>query len=425
VRIWYARSMWLALLALSGCSGVLGTADRPDVVMIVLDTVRADSFALYGGRVEAPAITSLAREGVVFERAFSHFTMTPESHWVMLSGLLPEPHLSLQVHLPWSGPLLTDRLRAEGWKTGAFVGGITMTDAVVHLRDRFDHYDEDWVFTPDGHRPASRTLAAAQAWRAAQTGPTFTLVHLFDAHAPYTPARRRFGEGRDSGAMPNLARLRAAPTDAGVQAMRDLYDSEIAELDDALAPFLATLAPDTIVLLTADHGESFRAAPLFEHSTVLQDEVLHVPLVIRAPGVAPGRVSTMVGLADVTPTLLTLVGLPVPDGLDGAAILPATPTRERHYARAYAPVNAPRGFAVRTPTWKAILHPSGEWSAYDLSADPAETTPLPLPSPLATAWDDYQAAVADTPAPAAPQRAAPTAPRHVNEALEALGYQER
>ena len=133
----------------------------PDILWMVLDTVSAEHLALYGGRVSMPHLERLASESIVFTQAYSHFPMTPEEHWVMLTGLLPEPHLMLQRGSPWMGKTLPEVLQQKGWATAAFVSGLTMTNNIVHLKKSFSYYDENWDFQKQDCRPSALTVAAA------------------------------------------------------------------------------------------------------------------------------------------------------------------------------------------------------------------------------------------------------------------------
>jgi choline-sulfatase len=377
-------ALGLAALLLAACSRGAGPGTPRNLVLITLDTVRADHLGCYGDvAAETPALDRLAREGVRFAQASSAVPLTLPSHSSILSGLVP-PHHGLRNNgagvFPEGTATLATVLQAQGWRTGAFVGAFVL-DHRFGLARGFDVYDDDIERDPsvgeslEAERPGSVVMDRALAWLngAHETGgetkgparPFFLWVHLYDAHAPYTPP------------SPWRERHPGRP-----------YDGEIAAVDAQVGRLMAELerrglAAGTVVAVAADHGEGLGEHGELTHGLLLYEPTLRVPLLVRAPGVAAGQVvETPVSLVDVAPTLAGLLGtrLPAPaagrlDGNDLSAALRAG--REPAPADLYAETQYPAVFgwsplaALRRRNLKYIAAPRPE--LYDLARDPGET----------------------------------------------------
>ena len=359
---------------------------RPlSVLLVTLDTVRADHIGAYGDKTaETPALDQLARVSLRFDHAVSAVPLTLPSHATILSGLTP-PHHGLRNNaagrFPSDRETLATRLSAAGFATGAFVGSFVL-DHRFGLARGFDVYDDEIERDPastdsgalEAERSGSVVVDRALAWleQSAKTDanrPFFAWVHLYDAHAPYTP--------------PEPYRTRHADA---------LYDGEIAFVDAQVARLLAflqenRLADSTIVAVAADHGEGLGDHGEQTHGVLLYEPTLRVPLLLRAPGLPGGRViETPVGLADLAPTLLGLLGVK-PDGakpadaMDGRNLSAALRQgAEPAEAELYAETEYPRLFgwsglyALRRGKLKYIAAPRAEM--YDLSRDPSEAANL-------------------------------------------------
>lgn len=282
-------------------------AGARSILWISLDTVSAPHLSLYGGGAQTPTLETVAREGRLYTRAYTHFVETAVSHWTMLSGVWPEVHGNIPGNggSLYQGPSGPEIARQNGYATAAFIGGITLEKGASGLDRGFDVYDDDRVRELET-RPAPQVVERATAWWSAQAGPAFMFVHLFDAHFPYTPADPRRYDPDYTGTVDGTDRTLHAHRDAGTPLpardlahVQALYEAEITEMDAALAPLLAATGPDTVVVVTADHGESFGHGYYFNHRASLHDETLHVPLVIRAPGLEVGRDDRFAGLVDV------------------------------------------------------------------------------------------------------------------------------
>lgn len=321
--------VFLSLALAAGCDD--GAARTPrSVLLVTLDTTRADVLAGDAeSRALAPRIAALAEGGVRFPRAYSVAPLTLPAHASLLTGLLPPRH-GLRDNglaaLPQSATTLAELLRARGFDTAAFVSSVVLARA-FGLDQGFERYDQPELAAREvGHaqseRPARATAAAAAAWLAARDDerPFFLWTHFYDAHVPYLPAPE------------HLARAHG-----------DAYRGEVAALDDALGALLdalarAGLADETLVVLTADHGESLGEHGEPTHGALCYEAALRVPLVFRFPGAppAPGPVR-LASLVDLTPTVLALLGAPVPAGLDGLALFdPGAPRERGVYFESYA-----------------------------------------------------------------------------------------
>lgn len=403
------------------------------VVLISLDTVSAPHLALYGGPAETPALARVAEQGRRYADAITHFPQTCLSHWTMMTGVMPELHGNAPAHAGsvWSGPTLAELAQRAGRPTAAVIGGVTLQDRACGLSRGFDRYDDRFAVDPaDMRRPAAEVTAAAlQALASFGDRPGLLFVHYFDAHFPYTPPPP-WDERYD----PDYAGT-ITGTDAALRAWRDgedpppvrerdhvaaLYQGELSALDRNLAPLLAAVPEDAVLVVTSDHGESFLHAPWFNHRGALWEDVLRVPLILRAPGISAGSVeSAQVGLIDLAPTVLALAGLPTDTRMQGRDLSAGPP--ERALWSTTDPWLGPQQLTLRTGLQGTKLRhlPGGGAERYELAADPEERSPTALPDAAPT---DYHALVAGL---LAHQVEAP-APRGVDQEeaarLEQLGY---
>ncbi len=286
---------------------------RPNVLLVTIDTLRADRLGCYGrSAAKTPWIDRLAREGVRFERCYASAPLTRPSHATILTGLEPFHHGvrdNLSMALPEGLPTLAALLGGEGWTSAAIVASDPLVRA-SGLDRGFGAYDDDLDATaprPEGHfrertadQVADRALGFLEG--AGRRGPFFLWAHFFDPHAEYSPP----------------AEYRRAGTP---------YDGEIAFVDAQLGRILAALEEsgrldDTIVVVTADHGEGLGDHGEATHGYFLYDSTLRVPLVVRwASGLEPGTsVADPVRLVDVCPTILDLAGVEGPPDQDGLSL---------------------------------------------------------------------------------------------------------
>ncbi len=305
------RRAWMAggLLAVLGCGPVpesdesVHQPERPSIVLISIDTLRSDRLPCYGYETgETPAIDELCREGVVFERAYSHVPLTLPSHASIFTGLLPPDHGvrdNLGYRLEAEGlPNLAGMLREAGYATGAAVSAFVLRSA-AGLDAGFDFYDDGAARRAGPglgglQRPGSETLAAALGWLETAPRPFFLFLHLFEPHAPYEPSYDGEVSAADQVVGDLVARLREM----------DLYDN-------------------ALVILLSDHGEGLNDHGEQEHGLFLYREALQVPLVVKLPeGRCAGcSAAPPVQLIDVAPTVADVLGLEPSPRWQGTSLL--------------------------------------------------------------------------------------------------------
>ncbi len=335
----------LASTLLSGCD--VRPASRPDVLLITVDTLRADFVHAYGfSREITPNMDALAARGVLFETAIAASTATVPAHAAIMTSRYVREHSvgSLNGATRLAGvTTLAESFRTAGYDTAAFVSNVVLK-ARTGLDQGFDVYD-DVLPSAEANRgiyferTADDTAGRALAWLAQpRDRPFFLWVHLQDPHGPYTPPSDwadavdevplrtdrelpvlRVNRGR--GGIPGyqaLDGIRRAPRYAG------LYAGEIAFTDHWVGELLAAVdGEDVVIALTADHGESLdEDGFFFQHGHTTTPEQARVPLILAAPGIAPRRTSGVASHVDIAPTLLALAGLPELEAPSGISLVP-------------------------------------------------------------------------------------------------------
>lgn len=287
-----------------------------NVILISIDTLRPDHLGCYGyDQPTSPNIDAFARRGVRFEHAISSSGWTVPAHMTMLTGLDPLAHGVGGYPQPGKqrpqGDTLAQILARNGFVSGAFTGG-------GYLLPRFGFNIGFDQYKSKG-RHFSHNIRNAREWLNENKDKRFFLfLHGYDVHKPYTPspenARRFAGDYNGNFSVLDLAPENPRPSDADLKFAISQYDGEIRDVDDLLGPLFAEweqsgLLEDTLVVITADHGDEFYEHGQVYHSHSLYDELLHVPLIIAGPGVEPGVYPKQVGLIDLTPTILSALGL--------------------------------------------------------------------------------------------------------------------
>ncbi len=302
------------LLLLGGC-----TDDRPNVFLITLDTTRADHLGCYGNAdIETPSFDALAAAGIRYDSAFTPVPITLPAHTSILTGTYPVYHgvrENAGFYVPSSARTLAEILLEEGYDTAAFVGAFPL-DSQTGIDQGFEVYDDNYPSSLDktthpqlrrffDERPAADVSRAALAWldRRQGDGPFFLWTHYFDPHQPLLPP------------SPYRERYPDSP-----------YDAEIASTDEAVGRILARLERDgeldnTLVILTADHGEGLGEHGEATHALLLYSSTLRVPLILRGPGLDAGTtVSAPVSTVDIFPTVLQQLGLEIAPEVQGQAL---------------------------------------------------------------------------------------------------------
>jgi arylsulfatase A-like enzyme/Flp pilus assembly protein TadD len=400
------------------------SAPRPNILLITIDTTRADHVGAYGDAMaRTPVFDRLASEGVLFERAVSVAPITLPAHVSLLTGRYPFSHgvrNNGNFRVADDVPTLATALHDRGYRTAAFVSAFVL-DRRSGLSRGFDEYDDRFdaggALKADDEieRRGDRTGQLAEDWVAMQAGdtagsrpPFFVWLHLYDPHDPYTPP------------APFAEMFRSHP-----------YDGEIA-FDDAVVGSVVDrlkrlgVLSTTIIAVVGDHGESLNEHGEVTHAIFVYESVLRVPMVVWWPGLlGPARVAPPVRGIDLTPTLLDLAGLPPLVGAQGQSLLPLARGGRQGPAAAYSESYFPLFFmnwaplrAIQDDRWKFIDAPAPE--LYDLATDPHERSNLAAREPArAAALRRALDSVSGT-GPGAMATAIPD--RDAMEKLAALGY---
>lgn len=325
-------------------------APGPSVVLITVDTLRADHLGAYGLPLAAsPRIDALAAQGVLFERAIAGSSATAPSHAAILTSRYSREHSigfrNGDTRLA-DVPTLAALFRDAGYATAAFVSNVVLRRG-RGFETGFDVFDDDTPAREQNRsvreRTAAETAKAALAWLAARREQPFLLwVHYQDPHGPYAPPPEFRGRFQLAG-RPARPPLPVLADDSGIGgipayqvlgdlrspgAYQDRYIDEISYADGSIGELVAAAdraagARGAVVLLTADHGESFGEEDQYFVHRLTTPDIAHVPLILRAPGLAPRRVRDLVHHVDVLPTLLELCGITAPGAVSGIALGPA------------------------------------------------------------------------------------------------------
>ncbi len=395
-------------------------ATRGDVVLITIDTLRADAPGFAGNRrSQTPVLDRLAGQGRVFTNTHAHNVVTLPSHTNILTGLYPFQHGvrdNSGFWLPATVPTLATVLHGAGYATGAFVGAFPL-DSQFGLNHGFDVYDDHY---PKGsndteflmaERRGDDVVRLALAWwqRQPKGKPRFLWVHLYDPHAPYAPPE------------PFASRFKDNP-----------YLGEVAAADSYLAPLLGpfldgkekpALVP-ALVIVTADHGESLGEHGEQSHGLFAYEATLKVPLVVWGRGITPGKDARAARHVDIFPTILQAAGIdpPAPRGLrrPGRSLLapPSSDNSDSYFEALSATLNrgwAPlRGLLRNGTKWISLPLPE----VYALPKDPGERTNL-IDQQRPAARDVFAALPKESAWP--PRREAATRPEE-EARLASLGY---
>ncbi|MBA2564689.1 MAG: sulfatase-like hydrolase/transferase [Gemmatimonadetes bacterium] len=449
---WRSARAWQAERSLPAA-----TSDAPNVLLLVLDTVRAQSMGLYGyARPTTPSLDRWAREGVVFEQAISTAPWTPPSHASLFTGRYPH-----ELFAKWDAPLgrgvptLAEALRDRGYRTAGFVANIEYAGYEQGLDRGFLHWEDYRVSAAElvlssslaqtmansrglrwlldawdilGRKDGGDVNRAFLDWVGDGDGdrPFFAFLNYYEAHEPYLPPApydTLFGspEPRKNWKMVHWKHqakrvAKRKMSAAEVRAERDAYDGAIAALDAHLGALFRQLsagdgegARKTVVILTADHGEQFGEHGWFTHANTLYRQVLHVPLVIHFPSRAPAgfRVREAVSLRDVPATIMDLAGVegaPFPGASlarawkSGAAALTADTLLSEFAGQPAStlPRNSRKLMkSVHAGTLHYIRNGDGTEEVYDYRRDPLEETKLPAKGAAASTLEPLRAWLRD------------------------------
>ena len=402
--------------------------DKPNVVLITLDTTRADHLGCYGAtQARTPNLDALARSGVLFAQAAATAPLTQPAHSSIMTGMYPTHH-GVRVNgssaLSGEQKTLAEALAERGYATGAFIGAFVL-DGRWGLNQGFQVYDDKFDLEKHKHldlasvqRPADQVVDAALGWLEKHgQGPFFAWIHLYDAHSPYEPPE------------PFLSQY--AP--GGLAA---LYDGEIAFADQQVGRLLSWLRAKgldkkSVVVVIGDHGESLGRHGEGTHGYFVYDDTLRVPFMVATPfaELRGRRIDAQVSAVDVFPSVLELSGIAAGAPVHGRSLVPLMLHPGSEPARyAYAESMTPSlqfGWSslqfLRSPQYKLIKAPRPE--LYDLASDPGETTNVYDRRPAVAR--DLMAKldrVIDETSKGAPAPEAANLDKDTAERLAALGY---
>jgi arylsulfatase A-like enzyme/predicted Zn-dependent protease len=364
----------LAAAGVAACRRGTGVSPGAPVFLVSVDTLRADHLPLYGyTAVDTPSLDRLAKDAIVFDNAVSHVPLTLPSHASLFTGLLPFQHGvrdNLGYRLGKSHETLATFLKKNGYATGAAVSAIVL-DRGSGIAEGFDFYEDSIESRQTAEaigrvqRPGDQTEKLLEGWieKQAAGARLFAFLHIYEPHAPYEPPE------------PFRARYAARP-----------YDGEIATADMIVGRFLdflkkKNLYDPALVIFLSDHGEGLGDHGEDEHGLLLYRESIWVPLIVKLPGAALAgkRVSRPAEIADVFPTVATVVGRSAPPGLAGQSLLALARSGENR--RVYSETLYPRfhfGWsdlaALTDDRYQYIEAPRPE--LYDWKEDPREKKDL-------------------------------------------------
>ncbi len=393
---------------------------RLNVLLITLDTLRADRTSCYDpAHVQTPNIDALARRGTLFTRAYAHAPMTLPSHASIMLGTTPAHHgvhdngyfIVRPEHLT-----LAEILKSSGYQTAAFVSANPL-DSRFGLAQGFETYNDD--FMPAGSRKLTKaeqradvTVGKALDWlKRTSSKEWFLWLHLYDPHTPYDPPE------------PFKTRYQDRP-----------YEGEVAFVDSSLGKIFDALEKDgtdtqTLIILTADHGESLGEHGEATHGFLAYDTTLRVPMIIFAPGTKPVRSSELACHADLVPTVCDLVGIKAPEGLQGLSLRPAMDGKSLPTRRIYFESLAPY-FAMG---WAPIVGYLEKWEKfidspvseiYNLHDDPGEKGNLAAQTELGLYRSNLGQLIEEL-SPVRPLDARGRINSELKKKLESLGYLTR
>jgi arylsulfatase A-like enzyme/Tfp pilus assembly protein PilF len=403
--------------------------EHPNVLLVTLDTTRADHLGSYGDPdARTPVTDALARDGVLFAQAATPAPLTLPAHSSIMTGLYPTYHgvrLNGTTALGQHQTTMAEVFSRAGYQTGAFIGAFVL-DGRWGLNQGFATYDDRFDMKKFKHldlaavqRPANEVVDDALSWLEGHKGkPFFAWLHLYDAHSPYEPPEPFLSEFRRRG-LPGL------------------YDGEIAFADQQIGRCISWLRQSgldeqTIVVVVGDHGEGLGSHGEGTHGYFVYDYAVHVPFIVATPfddlhGV---RVEPQVSLVDVLPTVLALAGVAAPQRLQGRSLVPLMfhPSAEQADAYAYSESMSPSlqyGWSalhgLRSSRYKFIEAPRPE--LYDLQADPQEAANIigQEPALARRMGDALRRLIADT-SRGAPAPEAANLDEETLRRLASLGY---
>lgn len=363
--------------------------DRPNILLISLDTVRADGMS----PELMPRLTAFIKRCVSFNRAISQAPVTETAHHSIFTGQYVSKHGGNgRKRISETIPTITTILAKNGYRTAAFTDGV-LVSAVLGFAYGFERYWEYLGQLKDKHHlPVNLLMARSWIEDVHTTAPWFMFLHTYQAHAPYLDRSRQppymvgVTPSTEKEAYEKFITLIDSPQEIEDEPLIDLartaYESELRYLDSQIGAFLDSLEAGglldrTVVVLLSDHGEGFAEHGLVGHNNSLYQELLHIPLYIRFPGDRWGgtEISTVVQTVDILPTLLDHAGIEHPDDIDGRSLLSLCDGSKSSNTPAFSEFFT--SYAVTHWPYKLVVSRRGDGvSLFDLVKDPGEQTDI-------------------------------------------------
>ncbi len=404
----------LFALALGSCSETGQSPKQPrNLILISIDTLCADHLGSYGyERPTSPTIDAIAAEGLLFEDVSTPSPWTLPSHASMLTGLYPNRHgvKSHTQRLPGRVKTIAEMFKAHGYDTAGFVNSHNLSTR-YGLDRGFGYFD--YIKEDAGQTEPSLVGTRAMQWlKRGKEKPFFLFLHYYDVHSDYT-SRPQYEDkfthpysGKADGTTSQLVSVRqgeGALDQTDAEHLIDLYDAGIRQMDDGIKQLVQFLKDNQIydnslLVITSDHGEEFLEHGGVLHGRTHYQEVMKIPWIMHGPSIPAGhRVRQMASLVDLMPTLLGLMGIAAPDGLDGMDLRPAWQQPgvplDRQFIFAEADHNNTVDGKMIIDIKRAVRHPqfkllydrsTKDVQMFDLTQDPNETNNiLALEQPMA------------------------------------------
>jgi arylsulfatase A-like enzyme len=458
-RLRRAAAGVVLLAAITGCAPPPPPEILPNILLVVVDTLRADRLGVYGNkRGLSPFLDELTSRGTLFRNAYAPTSWTCPSIASLFTSRYASQHgvNSFEAVLAPDEVTVAEILAAGGYVGAGFSANLRMLEANGYAQG-FGAWHAYMGGQAGGHKPRGDVLRRASlAWLRPLSGPEarqpkLLYLQYMEPHTPYEPGepyRSRFLRGSDAvDEKRAYTRLlgQKKMTPAEVERLESLYDGEVAAVDAELRTLFGELGrlgflSDAVIVITADHGEEFGEHGVMLHGFTLFNGVMRIPLIIVAPGFPAGRVvEENVSLVDVAPTLLELTGMPPAPTFEGRSLVPlmrSPYSPQALWARLFRrrapdvigeiePFKGPRETRVHAQAIvggpeKLLVDPQGQGVLYDLQKDPREIEPLQASEPLAKRLAERRAELQSRARPSALQKPIDDATR---EKLRALGYQ--
>lgn len=336
----YLPALLLSLVIIAACLSKPGEEKRPNVILIVIDALRADHLGCYGyHRNTSPEIEKLAKEGIIFKNMYAQSSWTRPGTASILSGLFPKNHgaNTNKDPLPGEVNLLPEILGEYGYHSYAFVGNTHVSQTVGFnqgFKEFFYFQEKDVKRVPNIYVRSDELNDSLSPFirQLDDTSNNFIYIHYMDPHHPYLPKEKHFSK-ENKKRFTNAFSLPKAISSMNEEKRRILldeainaYDDEILYNDKMVGNLVQMLKrknmdSNSIIIITSDHGEEFFEHGNFTHGKSLYDEQLKVPLIIRVPGKTHKTINEIANQVDILPTVLSLLEIPIPKSIDGIDLL--------------------------------------------------------------------------------------------------------